>query len=235
MKKRKSCLRLIACAALLSLCTFGVAQAQVAESPLEISVKAKGSLLAFQNHAISGFNYASSNALGAHLSLSKSFGNWGIETGIGIERMRFSQETTTLFDSDALGTVGIAMNYFAIQIPLYGYVDLSESLRASGGFNLMAANLNAYSVSTTSNALGSSGFESFSNSGFPGFQFVAEAQVGMSKQISPKFAVGAHFATSLWRLKGIDQTFVSHTEHVRQNEFEYSWMRFGLDVAYRLK
>lgn len=201
----------------------------------EIAVKVRASLLAHNVQDNVSFNYGPSHAAGAQLLVTKNYSTWAFETGLGADRMVFAQRSTALFESNVSEAIDVQFEYFTFHIPLTAHYALPRDLRISVGIHMMALSLSSYTVDLSSRSVGASGFSTTSATGFPGWQWTAELQSGLSKQLTPKVSAGLHLATSLWRIEAMDLAFESNDGQIEQRAFDYAWLRFGIEATYRLR
>lgn len=212
-----------------------IAMAQDGEGGIDITAKARVSAIYFADGGTNSFNYAPSGAAGLHLGVSKNFGRWVLETGIGADRLSFVHRSKRFPHSTAFEEVTFQSNFFAVQIPLALHYKVSDDFHIAAGLNMMAANLNSYSLRVSSGAAGASGFESSEAGEFPGFQYTAEAHIGVRYRLSPRFALAAHANTGLHPLSGMDLNFASENAESSDESFEYRWFRTGIELIYKLK
>lgn len=140
----------------LSFLTVGV-HGQNLLDDVALTARASASWMVFENQHNSAFNYAPSNTLGIHLGISKNFGKWGWEAGIGIDRMSFVQRSDQLFDQPVGERISVGMKYLSFQIPLHVLYAVTSKIHATAGLNLMGIYLDSYSISTYSQRAGATG------------------------------------------------------------------------------
>jgi len=225
--------RTLVCLLILSLFIPLMADAQDEESAIELTAKGRASLIFFADQGENSFKYAPSGAVGFHIGISKSFGRWAVETGVGVDRMSFVQRVTNFAYSTVEEDITLRMHYFAAQVPVSARYSISEVISVSGGVNFMAANLNAYGISVSSSALGSSGFESTDPGGFPGYQFSTELHAGLRFDVTDRASIALHTGYSLLPISGIDLWFSSQEAEANTKRFEYRWFRAGVELIYR--
>ncbi len=127
------------------------------------------------------------------------------------------------------------MQYLSFQIPIHARYTVNRTLSATAGLNLMAINLDAYSIAIDSRGIGSTGLTTSTDENFPGFQFATEVQVGMNSQLTEKFSLGFFTAASLNSISALNLHFVSHDDQEMHQQFDYNWLRFGLGIIYHFR
>ncbi len=237
MRKKIKVLGLTTALAGIGLCiaSLSLHAQEGANDAFEIAVKVRASLLIHNSQDNASFNYGPSHAAGGQLLFTRNYSTWALETGIGADRMVFAQRSTALFESTFREAVDVKFAYFALHIPLTAYYALPRDFRVSCGVHLMGINLSSYTVGVSSRAVGASGFSTIPASDFPGWQWTAELQTGLSKQLSPKVDLGLHLATSLRRIEAMDLAFESDGGQLEQRNFSYTWLRVGIEARYRLR
>lgn len=199
-------------------------------------LKANAGPLFNKNTEESLFKPQATACFGSHLIVKYSFNRLGVSAGIGADRFKFAQRLQFAHNPEGREYSTVEFSYFAWGIPILAHYSFTDRFEIFGGANIIAASWLSFGISGVSNR--TSTLTASADEDIPNWQFTQEVTAGVNYKLSERFDLGMSVAKSLRNLEGMGvemELSVPDQEDINISEkFEYSWIRFNLEVAYRL-
>ena len=209
---------------------------QAETGKFDFYLKANAGPLFHQNDQESTFKPEVTACFGSHLIAKYSFSRIGFSTGIGFDRLKFSQRIEFAQNAEEREYSTIDFSYLLFDIPILVNYSITERLEIFGGVNIIAANWVSYGITAVSNR--TSELNASADWDSQRWQFTQEVMAGLNYKLTDRFDIGLVVARSL---SNLDRTNVDLELSVPglgnsliSEKFDYSWTRLNLELAYRL-